>query len=151
MRCSQRGLPIQLLVKYFTQEGDNRWRINKDIRDMVSLRYFNLLEDLSILGAFDIVFCRNVLIYFDQPTKIQVLDRISQRMAGDGVLFLGGAETVLGVSDAFKPIAGARGTYGLGDWEAAGDASTATSGPPPAAEPTTTPSTVAPSTPSAAS
>ncbi|PCJ58763.1 MAG: chemotaxis protein CheR [Rhodospirillaceae bacterium] len=110
----QRGLPIQLLVKYFSQENDNRWRVNEDIRKMVSLRHMNLLGDLSILGTFDIVFCRNVLIYFDQPTKIQVLEKLSKRMASDGVLFLGGAETVLGISDSFKPMLGARGAYGMG-------------------------------------
>ncbi len=110
----QRGLPIQLLVKYFSQESNNQWRVNEDIRKMVSLRHMNLLGDLSILGTFDIVFCRNVLIYFDQPTKIQVLEKISKRMERDGVLFLGGAETVLGISDSFKPMSGARGAYGMG-------------------------------------
>ena len=64
-------------------------------------------------GRFDIVFCRNVLIYFDQQTKGKVLDGISKIMSDDGVLFLGGAETVLGVSDAFKAIPGQRGVYGL--------------------------------------
>ena len=108
----QRGLPIQLLVKYFSQMKDNRWQINADIRKMVSLRYMNLLGDLSILGTFDVIFCRNVLIYFDQQTKIQVLESIGNRMANDGVLFLGGAETVLGISESFKPMPGARGAYG---------------------------------------
>src|SRR6202035_1316301 len=68
----QRGLPVQLLIKYFTQNGDT-WQISPEIRAMVQYRPFNLLHDFAALGTFDIVFCRNVLIYFDQPTKIEVL------------------------------------------------------------------------------
>lgn len=81
------------------------------LRAMVTYKEYNLLTDLSPLGKFDIVFCRNVLIYFDQDTKGKVLEQISRLMADDGVLFLGGAETVLGVSDKFKPISGFRGVY----------------------------------------
>ena len=65
----QRGLPIGLLVKYFTQIGDT-WQIAPDIRAMVQFRPLNLLADFTHLGTFDVVFCRNVLIYFDQATKI---------------------------------------------------------------------------------
>ncbi len=108
----QRGLSISLLVKHFTQDGD-AWTINPDIRENVRLSYFNLLDDPAPLGEFDVVFCRNVLIYFDQETKGQVLGRIAKLMAKDGMLFLGGVETVLGVSEAFKPIQGQRGVYGL--------------------------------------
>ena len=71
----QRGLPIQLLIKYFTQVGD-MWQIAPEIRAMVKYRQFNLLSDFSRLGAFDLIFCRNVLIYFDQETKIGVLNRL---------------------------------------------------------------------------
>lgn len=106
----QRGLPIQLLVKYFKQDGD-RWQIAPEIRSMVQYRSFNLLDDPSPLGSFDVVFCRNVLIYFDQKTKTGILDRISRRMSPDGFLYLGGAETVLGISDRFEPLAGQRGLY----------------------------------------
>jgi len=106
----QRGLPVTLLVKYFKQDGD-RWEIDPAIRSMVSYRNFNLLEDPSSLGIFDIVLCRNVLIYFDQATKGDVLDRISKVMPTDGTLYLGGAETVLGISDEFEPVAGRRGLY----------------------------------------
>ena len=93
----QRGLPITMLVKYFKQEGD-KWRITDDIRRMVPYREFNLLGDYSGLGQFDIVFCRNVLIYFDLATKGEVLGRVSRCLPDDGFLFLGGAETVLGIS-----------------------------------------------------
>ncbi|MEQ9200659.1 MAG: protein-glutamate O-methyltransferase CheR, partial [Rhodospirillales bacterium] len=106
----QRGLPIQLLVKYFQKSGD-LWQIDSSLRGMVQYREQNLLENITGLGKFDVIFCRNVLIYFDQPTKKEVLDRIASITNPDGCLFLGGAETVLGVSDKFKPMAGARGVY----------------------------------------
>ena len=108
----QRGLPITLLMKHFTQEGE-KWRISEDIRRMVSYRPFNLLDNPSALGHFDVVFCRNVLIYFDQETKSQVLGRIARIMPTDGFLYLGGAETVLGISDAFEVMPGQRGVYRL--------------------------------------
>ncbi|TDQ84342.1 CheR-type MCP methyltransferase [Dongia mobilis] len=108
----QRGLPITLLVKYFTQVGD-RWKISDKIRQMVQYKEWNLLNDPAPLGKFDIVFCRNVLIYFDQPTKAKVLAGIAKQMPDDGYLFLGGAETVLGISDKFQLLPGQRGIYGL--------------------------------------
>ncbi|MBV9522234.1 MAG: protein-glutamate O-methyltransferase [Alphaproteobacteria bacterium] len=108
----QRGLPIQLLVKYFKQLGD-RWQVDDSIRAMVQFRPFNLLDDMSGLGRFDVIFCRNVLIYFDQPTKAVVLDRLGRQLAPDGYLYLGGAETVLGITDKLAPRADHRGIYGL--------------------------------------
>ncbi len=108
----QRGLPITMLVKYFSQVGD-RWQINAKIRSMVQFREFNLLHDPMVLGRFDVVFCRNVLIYFDQPTKGRVLNSIAKQMPEDGFLFLGGAETVLGITDKFQMMPGQRGVYGL--------------------------------------
>ncbi|WP_348541227.1 protein-glutamate O-methyltransferase CheR [Thalassospira sp. A3_1] len=108
----QRGLPIQLLVKYF-QKKEDQWQISQEIRSKVQYKEFNLLDDFRPLGQFDIVYCRNVLIYFDQPTKTDVLARISALMPDDGFLFLGGAETVLGISDKFKPLARQRGIYQL--------------------------------------
>jgi chemotaxis protein methyltransferase CheR len=106
----QRGLPIQMLVKYFTQTGE-LWQLNADIRAMVQFRQLNLLQDFSHLGAFDIVFCRNVLIYFDQHTKIGIFNRLARLMEPDGFLVLGAAETVVGLSDAFKPHPERRGLY----------------------------------------
>lgn len=108
----QRGLPIQFLVKYF-KKRDEVWQIDPAIRAMVQYKEWNLLGDLRQLGQFDVVFCRNVLIYFDQPTKTSVLDSISRLMTEDGVLYLGGAETVLGISERFKPIVGQRGVYAI--------------------------------------
>ncbi len=113
----QRGLPINLLVKYFKQIGD-KWQIDNAIRGMVKYREFNLLEDPATLGNFDVIFCRNVLIYFDQPTKTKVLDRMSRILPADGFLYLGGAETVIGVTERFQPLAGYRGVYCLSSGQA---------------------------------
>ena len=106
----QRGLPIQLLVKYFKQNGEF-WQINADIRAMVQHRQLNLLHDFSQLGVFDVIFCRNVLIYFDQDTKINIFGRLAKTMEADGFLVLGAAETVVGLTDVFKPFPDKRGLY----------------------------------------
>jgi len=106
----QRGLPIQLLVRHFDQTGP-QWCIKPRLRQMVDFRLFNLLGDLSALGQFDIVLCRNVLIYFDLPTKTRVLEAIHRRMASDGNLILGGAESVFGICNRFTDVAGLRGVY----------------------------------------
>jgi chemotaxis protein methyltransferase CheR len=106
----QRGLPIQHLVKYFSQVGE-MWQIAPEIRAMVTFRQFNLLHDFSHLGFFDIIFCRNVLIYFDQATKIGVFERMGRVMEPTGYLLLGAAETVVGLTNAFKPMADQRGLY----------------------------------------
>ncbi len=106
----QRGLPIQYLVKYFQETGQG-WEIDSSIRAMVQFKEFNLLDSMVSLGTFDLVFCRNVLIYFDQATKSEVLERICLQMSEDGYLCLGGAETVLGITESFKPAQGQRGVY----------------------------------------
>jgi chemotaxis protein methyltransferase CheR len=106
----QRGLPIQLLVKYFTQSGE-LWQISPEIRGMVQHRQLNLLQDFSHLGKFDVIFCRNVLIYFDQDTKINVFERLARSLEPDGMLMLGAAESVVGITDAFRPYPDRRGLY----------------------------------------
>jgi chemotaxis protein methyltransferase CheR len=106
----QRGLPIQMLVKYFKQIGE-LWQINPDIRAMVQHRQFNLLHDFSGLAVFDAIFCRNVLIYFDQDTKINIFNRLAKIVEPDGFLALGAAETVVGLTEAFKPYPEKRGLY----------------------------------------
>jgi chemotaxis protein methyltransferase CheR len=106
----QRGLPIQMLVKHFTQKGE-LWQLNADIRAMVQHRQLNLLQDFSHLGTFDVIFCRNVLIYFDQDTKAGIFDRLAKMLETDGVLLLGAAESVVGISDAFKLCPERRGLY----------------------------------------
>jgi len=106
----QRGLPIQLLVKHFTQIGE-LWQLNADIRSMVQHRQLNLLQDFSQLGMFDVIFCRNVLIYFDQDTKAAIFERLVKQLEPDGMLMLGAAESVVGITDAFKPCPEKRGLY----------------------------------------
>lgn len=114
----QRGLPVQYMVKYFKQVNET-WQIDSAIRAMVTFRPINLLENFSALGTFDVIFCRNVLIYFDRDTKGDVLDRMRKITADDGFLCLGGSETVLGVTDSYKNISGLRGLYSPATKEAA--------------------------------
>lgn len=106
----QRGLPIQYLVRYFTKT-DESWRLNPKIRSMVKFSAFNLLDDLRSLGRQDVIFLRNVLIYFDIETKKNILESMASLLAPDGFLFLGSTETVLGVTEVFKPVTGHRGLY----------------------------------------
>lgn len=108
----QRGLPVQHLMKYFKKDGEN-WRINDQIKNTVRYRQMNLLDDFRTLGKFDIIFCRNVLIYFDIATKKRVLERMATQVEGTGYLLMGAAETVLGITDSFKPVANARGLYAV--------------------------------------
>jgi chemotaxis protein methyltransferase CheR len=106
----QRGLPIQMLLKHFSQRGD-KWQVSDRLRAMVSFRRHNLLEDSSPLGRFDIVFCRNVLIYFDVPTKEKVLGLLAPRLAPDGALVLGATETILGLTTTLCADPRQRGLY----------------------------------------
>jgi chemotaxis protein methyltransferase CheR len=108
----QRGLPIQMLVKYFTQRGE-LWQINADLRAMVQHRQLNLLHDFSQLGLFDVIFCRNVLIYFDQDTKIGIFKRLAKAAEPDGFVVLGATETVVGLTDVFKACPERRALYRL--------------------------------------
>ncbi|HEY0568657.1 MAG TPA: protein-glutamate O-methyltransferase CheR [Xanthobacteraceae bacterium] len=103
----QRGLPIQLLLKYFSKAGDE-WQIAPQIRAMVEFRPFNLLDDFSCLGVFDVVICRNVLLYFGPDNKKNVLERLATSTAPDGFLMLGAAESVLGLSQRFRPLPNTR-------------------------------------------
>ncbi|MCW2274957.1 chemotaxis protein CheR [Rhodoblastus acidophilus] len=99
---AQRGLPAQHLVRYFSKRKDN-WVISQHIRSRVDFRLQNLMADFSALGQFDVIFCRNVLIYFAPDQKRDVLNRMAQRLAPDGFLVLGAAESVIGYSSEFKP------------------------------------------------
>jgi len=118
---AQRGLPIKMLMNYFDQVGE-QWQIKQEIRSMVRYEATNLLHDIRKFGTYDIVFCRNVLIYFDPPTKTDVLRRLRAQMPDYGALFLGGAETVIGVSDQFTTIKGERGVYAASPGKPAADA-----------------------------
>ena len=99
----QRGLPVSFLVKYFNKVG-NAWELSPEIRGKVEFRNQNLLDDCEALGTFDVIFCRNVLIYFDDTTKRAVLARLAARLAPDGYLVLGAAETTTGISHDFAAV-----------------------------------------------
>ena len=108
----QRGLSIQQLVAHFDKK-DMHWQLKPELRGKVLFRPFNLLDNPKPLGLFDMVYCRNVLIYFDQATKLRVLDSIASVMSGDGILVLGGAETVFGVTKSFAAWNDQHGLYRL--------------------------------------
>jgi chemotaxis protein methyltransferase CheR len=108
----QRGLPIQMLMHYFTQQDDH-WRISERMRQMVTFKKVNLIEPSYNLGKFDVVFCRNVLIYFDAPAKTAVLNRIAEAVNPGGFLMLGAGEAVVGVSQAFEQTQDRRGLFKL--------------------------------------
>jgi len=107
----QRGLPVQWLLKYFTQIGE-QWQISASLRSMVEFRQFNLLHGFEGLGSFDVIFCRNVLIYFDAPTKSEILGRFANSLIPGGALMLGAAETVIGLTDRLVHDTKHRGLYG---------------------------------------
>ena len=109
----QRGLPIRLLVRHF-EKLDDRWALSPRIRQTVRWRRINLLADLRSLGRFDIIFCRNVISSFDEPTRRRVLEQLASALPEDGWLVLGADETVSGATDALRPAAGRRGFYTLG-------------------------------------
>ncbi|MGK7867243.1 CheR family methyltransferase [Falsiroseomonas sp. E2-1-a20] len=114
----QRGLPIRSLVKYFRQDG-TKWKILPEIASLVRFEERNLLKDFSGVGQFEGIFCRNVLIYFDAATKACVLEALARRLAPNGVLYLGGAETVLGLTEKLVPVQGERGAYAVAAQRAA--------------------------------
>jgi chemotaxis protein methyltransferase CheR len=95
-----RGLPASLLAKYFTRAG-TEWEIKNEIRKSVKFERFDLRDSMSSLGPFDFVFCRNVLIYFDVPTRKSILSQMESRMNHGGYLVLGAAETTLDISNSF--------------------------------------------------
>ena len=98
-----RGLPAPLMVTYFTKDG-TEWVIRDDIRNMIDFRELNLIEKWPLMPVFDLVMIRNVLIYFDIPTKKQILKNIRQVMSPAGILMLGGAETTMGLDDQFERV-----------------------------------------------
>jgi chemotaxis protein methyltransferase CheR len=109
---AQRGLPIQMLMRYFTQQDDN-WRISEKLRSAVTFRKHNLLDSAEALGKFDAVFLRNVLIYFDGPTRAATLNRVADTLNPGGFLMLGASETPVGSTTAFEPAGDRRALYRL--------------------------------------
>jgi chemotaxis protein methyltransferase CheR len=106
----QRGLPIRVLIDWF-EPADEMWRPSPRLRQAASFRRFNLLDELSALGRFDLILCRNVLTGFDEDIRRVVLERLAGALADDGALVLGLSETVHGLTDAFRPLQGLRGIY----------------------------------------
>lgn len=96
----QRGLTDDMRNKYFEMQG-NTWCIQDELRAMARFQQFNLLSDFAPLGKFDIIFCRNVAIYFDIETRKALFDRIASQLNKNGVLLIGSTESLLGVSDSF--------------------------------------------------
>lgn len=119
----QRGMPVKMLLKYFDQSGD-LWRLRPEIKSMVNFQQFNLMSPFVGFQQYDIVLCRNVLIYFDVETKKSVLEKIRKVVAPDGFLMLGGAETVVGLSDHFVVDEKDRMIFRPNDTAAHGNAST---------------------------
>lgn len=105
-----RGLSPRLLAKHFDREG-NRWRAKRELRERVRFRAMNLAEPWPVLEPCDVVLARNVLLYFDAAAKSAVLGRIRRVLRPDGVLLLGGAESTVGLDDAFVPVRSLDTTY----------------------------------------
>ena len=110
---AQRGLPIQMLIKYFTSLPDTSWQLKEEIRNMVDFKTKNLLEDYTSLGKFDIIFCRNVLIYFDDHTKAQITEKMAKSLPPHGFLILGSTESLVDPNKLFTPYEEFRGAYRL--------------------------------------
>jgi len=104
----QRGLPVDLRDRYF-HRLETTWEATPQIKNMIHFETFNLLDDYCGKGVFDVIFCRNVLIYLDAPTKCRILCELGHHLANDGGLFLGAAETVVGVCKTFRPAPELRG------------------------------------------
>ncbi|MGB3724247.1 MAG: protein-glutamate O-methyltransferase CheR [Glaciecola sp.] len=106
-----RGLSQQLRRRYFTAVNDKSMQVNDTVKNMVSFQRLNLLGDYSSLGTFDIVFCRNVLIYFNRDEKTKILKKIAASLHNSGTLFLGAAESISGAESLFKMQSVAKGLY----------------------------------------
>lgn len=100
----QRGLPINFLIKYFDKIKEDAWQIKADIRNMINFEKVNLIGNISHFSKYDIIFCRNVLIYFDSATKVRVLTNLSNLLDSNGVLFLGASEAIFGAETVLKKL-----------------------------------------------
>jgi chemotaxis protein methyltransferase CheR len=106
----QRGLPVRQLIRHFEQRGDV-WSVRPELKRVVSFAAANLIDDFDRLGAFDIVFCRNVLSYFEPARAKTVLGRLAERVAKDGWLVLGAAESAASLGPAFAGVRSHRGVF----------------------------------------
>lgn len=105
-----RGLSEARKQRWF-QRFEQSWRIRAELRSMIDFRQHNILDGVAGLGRFDLILCRNVLIYFDRPTKVWALEQMARALEPDGRLILGSAETVVGLSTPFQPGLGLRGVF----------------------------------------
>jgi chemotaxis protein methyltransferase CheR len=108
----QRGLPVMLMLKYFEQ-NDSDWSIKDEVRKMVTFAPHNLLDSCRQLGQFDLILCRNMLMYLGDDKRREVLERLASAVTADGVLMLGAAETVIGQTEKFEASKEFRGFYQL--------------------------------------
>jgi chemotaxis protein methyltransferase CheR len=106
-----RGLDDATRTRYFVPHAGGGWRIRDEIRAMASFRRLNLMEDLSSLGKFDIIFCRNVAIYFNDRDRVSLFNRLGQRMEGDGCLVIGSMESLSGICPQFESKRHLRSVY----------------------------------------
>ncbi len=109
----QRGMPIQFLLKYFKQNEESNWQIKDELRSMIQFRIQNLLKDYNSLGRFDLIFCRNVLIYFNDATKAKVIENMCNIIQPKGFLCLGSTEAIIGNKERLVEVEGCRGFYQL--------------------------------------
>lgn len=110
---AQRGLPIQMLVKYFSAQPDTTWQLKDTIRSMVQFKTHNLLDDYASLGKFDVIFLRNVLIYFDDKTKGEITEKMARALQPHGVLIIGSTESLVDPKGQFVAMENFRGAYKL--------------------------------------
>ena len=101
---AQRGLPTQLLIKYFKKDDQDKWVAEKILRDHIEFKKLNLREYFSFPEPFDIIFCRNVLIYQSVPSKTEILSKITKQLVPQGVLVLGSGESLLGLSTDYEQL-----------------------------------------------
>ncbi|MGH6781574.1 MAG: CheR family methyltransferase, partial [Sphingomonadaceae bacterium] len=106
----QRGLPMTMMVRWFDQDGDN-WYARPELRRRVQFRRHNVLGEPPVPGKFDLILCRNVLLYFPAPVRIAAFERLASAIEPDGVLMLGAGETVLGQTGKFVSERELRGLY----------------------------------------
>ncbi len=105
-----RGLPAHFQARFFFRDGQ-RWFVRPELKAPISFREHNLLDSASPLGQFDVVFCRNVLIYLDPAARRLVLDNIAAGLSPDGLLYLGGGESLKGITDRFVALPGEHGVF----------------------------------------
>ncbi|MFQ5542922.1 MAG: CheR family methyltransferase [Nitrospiria bacterium] len=108
---AQRGLPTPYMMRFMEKNGPLNWKVKPEIKKMVTFRKLNILSPLGSIGETNIIFCRNILIYFDVKTKKGVVERMSKILAPNGILFLGGSETLLGISGSLTRISAKKGSY----------------------------------------